>query len=204
MEKSQEIRLSDWCVQYRYNDKLPFVPFYGDIGQDLFGNFWDTSTSENDDESRLTFYYKGCVATNVECLYQASKFSHIKDLSKKFNNLPADQAFKLSRIYETQHKIIKDWHYTVKFKVMMDLLRMKFSYPLYRKVLLATNDKYLVEHNPVAGRDHVWSDGHDGTGLNKLGEMLMELRGEFGGTGVVKAPKEYYGWLTSETSKCGT
>ena len=40
---------------------------------------------------------------------------------------------------------------------MKHLLRKKFSYEEYKIVLLATGDRYLVEHNPKPNRDKTWT-----------------------------------------------
>jgi hypothetical protein len=39
--------------------------------------------------------------------------------------------------------------------------------------LLATGDKNIVEHTENTS---YWGDGGDGTGLNRLGVLLMEVR----------------------------
>ena len=39
--------------------------------------------------------------------------------------------------------------------------------------LLSTEDKLIVENSPI---DYYWGCGADGTGLNKLGQILMEVR----------------------------
>jgi ribA/ribD-fused uncharacterized protein len=42
-----------------------------------------------------------------------------------------------------------------------------------RSVLLATRDQMLVENAP---NDYYWGCGADGSGQNKLGQILMEVR----------------------------
>ena len=66
---------------------------------------------------------------------------------------------------------------------MQTVLAAKFQDKDLRAGLLATGDAYLLEHNSVKGRDKYWSDNKDGTGKNKLGKFLMDLRGECGGQG---------------------
>ena len=80
---------------------------------------------------------------------------------------------------------------------MIEVIKIKFSNEEYKKVLLSTQNAYLVEHNPVKNRDSFWSDDHDGTGKNILGLLLMELRENLGGVGVVAPPKEYTEWISS-------
>lgn len=66
-----------------------------------------------------------------------------------------------------------DWE-TAKDDVMRDALRAKFTqHPSLRSLLLSTRNAELVEHT---ANDHYWADGGDGTGVNRLGQLLMELR----------------------------
>ena len=62
-------------------------------------------------------------------------------------------------------------------------------------ILLSTGNKYLVEHNPIKGRDNFWSDDHDGNRQNKLGILLMKIRGELFGISIVPKPTDYLEWL---------
>ncbi|MDX2041778.1 MAG: NADAR family protein [Acidobacteriota bacterium] len=66
---------------------------------------------------------------------------------------------------------------------MKAVLAQKFSAPSFQQALLATGDAYLLEHNEVKGRDDYWSDDHDGSGQNMLGQTLMALRQKLGGAG---------------------
>lgn len=67
----------------------------------------------------------------------------------------------------------KDWE-TVKDDVMRRALYAKFTqHPELRTLLLATGTAELVENTPV---DAYWGCGKDGTGKNRLGILLVELR----------------------------
>ena len=44
-------------------------------------------------------------------------------------------------------------------------------------------------HNPVRGRDMVWSDNHDGSGKNWLGLQLMLLRDQ------IRGEERWSSWL---------
>lgn len=69
----------------------------------------------------------------------------------------------------------RDWE-AVKDGVMLEALRAKFSqHADLRELLLATGDAKLVEHT---GNDAYWGDGGDGSGKNRLGQLLMQLREE--------------------------
>lgn len=66
-----------------------------------------------------------------------------------------------------------DWE-KVKDELMYEAVFQKFSQnTLLGDLLIATAEKKLVEHT---SRDKYWGDGGDGTGKNKLGEILMRVR----------------------------
>ena len=74
-----------------------------------------------------------------------------------------------------QNPLRPDWE-EVKDDVMLQALRMKFSQnPDIAKELMATGDAILIEHTR---NDAYWSDGGDGSGKNKLGLLLMQVREE--------------------------
>jgi N-glycosidase YbiA len=67
-----------------------------------------------------------------------------------------------------------DWE-QVKDEVMRRAVLQKFqSHGNIREILLSTGDELLVENAPG---DYYWGCGKDGSGKNKLGEILMEVRG---------------------------
>ena len=76
---------------------------------------------------------------------------------------------------DRQNSLRPDWE-EVKDEVMLQALRMKFSQnPEIGKELLATGDTILIEHTQ---NDAYWADGGDGSGKNKLGLLLMQVREE--------------------------
>jgi N-glycosidase YbiA len=67
----------------------------------------------------------------------------------------------------------RDWE-AVKESVMRQALRAKFTqHDELKSLLLNTGDAVLVEHTT---NDSYWADNGDGTGKNRLGALLMELR----------------------------
>lgn len=71
-----------------------------------------------------------------------------------------------------------DWD-EVRDEVMLQALRAKFTqHPDLQAQLLATGDAMLVEHTR---NDSYWADGGDGSGLNRLGVLLMAVRAELRG-----------------------
>jgi ribA/ribD-fused uncharacterized protein len=64
----------------------------------------------------------------------------------------------------------------MKERVMLDSLRAKFTqHDDLKATLLGTGTAKLVEHTE---NDSYWGDGGDGTGKNRLGILLMQLRDE--------------------------
>ena len=78
----------------------------------------------------------------------------------------------------------KDWK-DVKDDYMLKALRCKFTqhHDLGKK-LVETHDKQLVEHT---ANDSYWGDGGDGSGQNKLGKFLMQVRSELQASGHYKS-----------------
>jgi ribA/ribD-fused uncharacterized protein len=69
----------------------------------------------------------------------------------------------------------RDWE-SVKDQVMLEAVRAKFTqHEDLKAVLLGTGDALLVEHT---ARDSYWGDGGDGSGKNRLGQILMQVREE--------------------------
>lgn len=69
----------------------------------------------------------------------------------------------------------RDWE-SVKDKVMLEALCAKFTqHEDLKAILLGTGDAILVEHTE---NDSYWGDGGDGSGKNRLGQLLMQLREE--------------------------
>jgi hypothetical protein len=66
-----------------------------------------------------------------------------------------------------------DWD-AVKDQVMREALAAKFTqHDHLRALLLGTGEAVLVEHT---ANDSYWGDGGDGSGLNRLGTLLMDVR----------------------------
>ena len=71
-----------------------------------------------------------------------------------------------------------DWE-EAKDDVMREAVRAKFEqHPNLLSLLLSTGDAELIEHTR---NDSYWGDGGDGSGLNMLGQILMEVRRDLGG-----------------------
>jgi ribA/ribD-fused uncharacterized protein len=69
----------------------------------------------------------------------------------------------------------RDWE-SMKDRVMLEVVRAKFTqHDDLKAVLLGTGDALLVEHT---ANDSYWGDGGDGSGRNRLGQILMQVRAE--------------------------
>lgn len=112
-----------------------------------------------------------------EHYFQAQKFAgtpHAEEirLAKK-PRIAADMG------RDRKRPLRRDWE-SVKDNVMLDALRAKFTqHDDLRALLLATGDAELVEHT---ANDSYWADGGDGSGKNRLGQLLMRLRDELRAT----------------------
>ena len=109
----------------------------------------------------------------VEHYFQAQKFHSAKDREeiRKAGSPMLAKRMGQSR----KRKLRGDWE-RVKERMMLDALRAKFTqHADLRTRLLATGDAKLVEHTE---RDSYWGDGGDGSGKNRLGALLMQVRNE--------------------------
>ncbi|AYV77190.1 MAG: hypothetical protein Barrevirus18_4 [Barrevirus sp.] len=67
-----------------------------------------------------------------------------------------------------------DWHTGYKDKIMLQAVEAKFTqHKDLKDLLLSTDTKTLVEHTK---NDKTWGSGGDGTGENRLGKLLMQVR----------------------------
>ncbi|WP_338137336.1 NADAR family protein [Vibrio kanaloae] len=106
-----------------------------------------------------------------EHYYQAMKFVSEALRNTIFEASTPAEAFSLSRYYEGQ--VREDW-YDIRVEVMQFIVTEKFRQNhRFARFLVNTGDSVIKEHSH---KDHFWGDGGDGTGENRLGEILMEMR----------------------------
>jgi len=150
----------------------------------------------DDDENKYTYFLSNFYPKNIkiwnmmfscsEAAFQAAKFLSKPELAVRFTHLDGQEAWKLAQNHSYQQRA--DW-YQVRENIMLGVLRAKFEqHQDFKDLLLATGDAYLVENS---SRDVFWADGGDGKGENRLGHLLMQLRREYGGIGVVAKPTKY-------------
>jgi len=139
---------------------IEFYPPTGEYG--CFSNF-----------SRHPITLKGKRWATTEHYFQAQKFAGEPDEEEVRQAAKPMQAALMGR--DRKRPLRRDWE-SVKEKVMLEALRAKFTqHEEARAVLLGTGDAKLVEHT---AKDAYWGDGGDGSGKNRLGYLLMELREE--------------------------
>lgn len=121
--------------------------------------------------SRHAIELDGAIWPTSEHYFQAQKFAGT-EFAEEVRTQPTPMlAAKMGRRRDLPFR--GDWD-AVKDDVMRVALRAKFTqHPELRELLLGTGDSEIVEHTK---NDAYWADGGDGSGRNRLGELLMELR----------------------------
>ena len=108
-----------------------------------------------------------------EHYFQAQKFAGTPHVEEVRRAQSPKQAAMRGR--SRQRPLRADWE-QVKDEVMRRGVLRKFeTHTDLRAVLLGTGDEEIVENAP---HDYYWGCGSDGTGLNMLGTLLMELRAD--------------------------
>ena len=117
------------------------------------------------------FELDGAWWPTVEHYFQAQKFVSTP-YAEKVRDAPSPAIAK--RMGRSRcHPLRPDWE-QVKDEVMRRAVLRKFeAHPDIRTVLLATGAEPIVEAAP---RDYYWGCGARGTGQNKLGQILMDVR----------------------------
>lgn len=111
-----------------------------------------------------------------EHYFQAMKFENPADRDAVRHAHGPMEAANIGR--DRKRKLRRDWE-SAKDDVMRKAVRAKFTqHDELRALLLSTGDAKLVEHTT---NDRYWGDGGDGSGRNKLGQILMEIRAELHG-----------------------
>ena len=114
---------------------------------------------------------KGLVWPTSEHYFQAQKFAGTEHEEAIRQARSPRIAARMGRSRE--RPLRRDWE-TVKDDIMREALQAKFEqHPSLRSLLIQTGDAELIEHTK---NDGYWADGGDGSGKNRLGHLLMELR----------------------------
>lgn len=111
-----------------------------------------------------------CWATS-EHYFQAQKFVGTPYLEKVRQTKTPKDAANMGR--NRSLPLRSDWE-QVKDDVMRKAVLQKFrTHADIREILLTTVEEVLVENSPI---DYYWGCGKDGSGKNKPGQILMEVR----------------------------
>lgn len=140
---------------------LPVVHFYSTGGEyGCFSNF-----------SRHPIFLGGKRWPTSEHYFQAQKFRGTEhEEAVRLCKTPRAAA---NRGRSRKLPLRPDWE-GVKDEVMLDAVRAKFTqHEDLKATLLGTGDAVLVEHT---ANDSYWGDGGDGSGKNRLGQILMQVR----------------------------
>jgi ribA/ribD-fused uncharacterized protein len=139
------------------------IRFYSTTGEyGCFSNF-----------SKHPIHLNGKSWPTSEHYFQAQKFRGTEHEEAVRLCKTAREAANLGR--SRKLPLRRDWE-SVKDRVMLEAVRAKFTqHEDLKAVLLGTGDATLVEHT---ANDSYWGDGGDGSGKNRLGQILMEVRDE--------------------------
>ncbi len=134
---------------FNQDDEYGFLSNYSAHGIEMDGRYWKT----------------------VEHSYQAQKFADGIIQQEILSAKSADTAKRIAHNFK-EH-VYDNWD-NIKNEVMFKAVLKKFeTHEDLSRLLVATGDNELVENSPS---DFYWVCGWNGTGQNKLGKILMEVR----------------------------
>jgi ribA/ribD-fused uncharacterized protein len=119
--------------------------------------------------SSSKFIVDGIKYNSVENFFQAQKTLDPEE-RKRIAGMSPVEAKRAGR----KVSLRKDWN-DIRLEIMKTGLRMKFSDPFLRKLLLNTGSSMLIEGNNYG--DRFWGKVND-IGSNHLGELLMSVRAD--------------------------
>jgi ribA/ribD-fused uncharacterized protein len=121
----------------------------------------------------------GSVFPTVEHAYQCKRYTDKKIIEEIRSAKSPVKAWEVSSKYKhLQIPEFKNEEY--KLRVMKDLMRLKaIQHEEIKKALIDSSDMRIVKHIVTyPPGDGFWDDGEDGSGLNHIGRMWMEIRDE--------------------------
>jgi len=139
------------------------IHFYSTAGEyGCFSNF-----------SRHPIFLKGKRWPTSEHYFQAQKFAGTEHEEEVRKCKTAREAANMGR--SRKLPLRRDWE-GVKDQIMLEAVRAKFTqHEDLKEILLGTGDAKLIEHTE---NDSYWADGGDGSGKNRLGQILTQVRDE--------------------------
>jgi ribA/ribD-fused uncharacterized protein len=113
-----------------------------------------------------------------EHYFQAQKFAGTPDEEEVRRVKSPMIAARMGR--SRKRPLRKDWE-SAKDRIMHEAVLAKFAqHADLREILLGTGDAEIVEHTV---NDAYWGNGDDGSGENRLGQILMRVREELRSSG---------------------
>ena len=111
---------------------------------------------------------------SAEHYYQAQKFTHVPAVYQAICNAKTgNETRELAKTHKSERR--NDWD-AVKEDLLLTTMKLKFTENAeMRQKLLGTGDAYLQKSVPD---DPFWGVLPDGTGQNRMGQMLMGIRAE--------------------------
>lgn len=117
------------------------------------------------------FELDGLYWSTSEHYFQAQKFPKTPDAEQIRLVKSPKEAAKMGR--ERTRPLRPDWE-QVKDDIMRQAVLRKFeTHADIREILLDTKDAEIIENSPI---DYYWGCGANGSGKNRLGIILMEVR----------------------------
>ena len=119
-------------------------------------------------------HIQGVKYPTSEHYFQSQKYTHRPQLQEAVRCASTPRkAYDMTRQAEFYQNQRADWD-ACKDDVMKHALIQKFTQHSSRRAMLKdTGSRCIVEHTR---KDKYWGDGGDGTGENRLGKLLMEVR----------------------------
>jgi len=117
-------------------------------------------------------FLKNVIWQTAEHYYQSQKFKG-SDLESKIRLASSPMQAKEIAQFNKEKYDSKKWQ-AIKEDVMLEALKAKFSqHPQLAYKLASTENRHIAEHTQ---NDYYWGDGGDGSGQNRLGELIMKIR----------------------------
>ena len=150
-------------LEFEQNNTDPIHFYHSDQTWGAFSNF-----------SQHAIYIEGKIWRTIEHYYQAQKFNCLA-LQEEVRVAASPMLAKETANKLAPQHLQENWH-EIKERVMWQALTAKYSqHPELKELLLSTKERQIAEHT---SNDKYWGDAGDGTGLNRLGKLLMRLRHE--------------------------
>lgn len=153
-------------------------------GQPIHFYHSDQPWGELSNFSRHSVFLDGKIWPTTEHYYQAQKFES-QQLKEQIRCAATPILAKSKAHQHLEEYGRADW-IDVREHFMLEALRAKFKqHPNLAEKLLSSGNRLLVE---LTANDEYWGDPGNGSGQNRLGQLLMQVRTELKGRSIVSLP----------------